>query len=110
MNKIKETDYITFCKICKKPLIVIGKELMHPDGECREEDGTKVLIQYRRKFENFQKKYKAPKENIKGLIKGYNNLIEEQDKFNKSFIGRIYKWLTKANLKVIDKRTNSIKN
>lgn len=110
MNKIKETDYITFCKICKKPLIVMGKELIHPEGDCKEEDGTKILIQYRRKFEKFQKKYKTPKENIRGLIKGYNNLIEEQERFNKSFVGRLYKWFQKVNQKEIPLKTKSIKN
>ena len=76
MNKVKETDYFTFCTECGEPLLKIGLNLIHPEGDCSEADGVKVLIQHRNVFNEFQAKYPLPKEDLRKLIRDYNKLVD----------------------------------
>ena len=76
MNKIKETDYFTFCTECGEPLLKIGLTMIHPEGDCGEADGVKILIQHRDVFNAFQAKYSLPKEDLRKLVRDYNKLVD----------------------------------
>jgi len=76
MKKIKEIDYFTFCEGCGEPLLKIGLTVVHPEGDCSEADGVKILIQHKEIFNEFQAKYPLPKGDLRKLIRDYNKLVD----------------------------------
>jgi|TARA_Y100000034_G_C6818599_1_gene368466 hypothetical protein len=96
-KKETTTDYIAYCIECGEPLIKLGMWLIHPDNKCAEDDGVKTLIQYRKKFDEFQKKYILPDGNIEKLIKKHNKLV---DSYENTICRRISKWFIRVKEKV----------
>jgi histidinol dehydrogenase len=106
-KKVSETDYLAHCIECDEPLIKVGLFLIHPNNECVEDDGVKTVIQYRKKFDEFQAKYELPEGKIETLIKDYNRLV---DKYENTLCRRISKWFTSQNRKAIVMKTKFTKN
>tara|TARA_Y100000310_G_scaffold340662_1_gene437238 strand:+ start:1047 stop:1379 length:333 start_codon:yes stop_codon:yes gene_type:complete len=110
MKRIKrasEGDYMSFCIECDNALHTVGSFLIHPDMGCSEEDGVKVLVQYKNKFEEFQAKYTLPEGDVKELVARYNQLV---DLYDETFCRRISKWFTSLKEKAIHLKTRCIKN
>jgi len=108
MKYKKETsiDYTTYCLECGEPLIKVGLFLIHPDNQCAEDDGVKTLIQYRKKFDEFQAKYALPEGDIETFIKVHNELVDD---YENTICRRISKWFTRVKGKAITLRTKYIK-
>jgi len=112
MKKI--TDYLTYCIECDEPLINLGEFYLHPDNNCVEGDGCKILIHHQGNFKEFQDKHGKPKkrthEIVEELIEDYNAVLVVAEKYDKSFDRRVLQWLVKVKGKVMDMKTRCIKN
>lgn len=77
LKPLKVTDFVMYCLLCGKSLINMGGFYVHPEHNCSEEDGVRLVKKDDGSFEKFQEKYPCDRKDFESTVEKYTRDVNE---------------------------------